>query len=63
MRPKAELRARLEALAETDPALDILLRLRAVAPDPDGRHVLMWLDPKVAGDSHAERERRAATVH
>ena len=51
MSKNPRLRARLEALAETDPALDILLRLRAVAPDPDGKHVLLWLDPKAAGDS------------
>lgn len=40
------LRAYLEKKAETDLFLDFMLRGRAVAPDPDGEHLWLLLDPK-----------------
>ena len=58
VRPERGIRINLRAarLAErrerADRCLDLFLRIRAVEPDPDGEHLLLWLDPKIEVRHH-----------
>lgn len=46
--PRPELRLVVDNSAVLDRAFDIFMRIKDVAPDPDGEHIWLLLDPKGA---------------